>query len=122
MGIVVGVWGALPRFVSPELNVTDSKEVADHVVPALLVIALSVAALMLARGGAVPGMFMFVAGLAVCLAGVWMVATHVPLVAQAARHEPGVTWSATVWHSSAAAAVALLGIVWVATYWNAASD
>jgi hypothetical protein len=120
-GIVVGIWAALPRFVSPHLNVAESKEVADHVVPALVAIALSVAALVLARRGPVPGMFMFVAGLAISLCGLWMVATHVPLVAQAARAEPGVTWAATVWHSAAAAAVALLGIGWVATYWDAAS-
>ncbi len=122
MGLVVGVWAALPRFVSPDLNVADSKEVADHVVPALVVITLSIAAIVLTRGDAVPALFMFVAGLAICLAGLWMVATHVPLVAQALRDEPGVTWSATLWHSSAAAAVAILGLVWVAMYWDAVSD
>lgn len=118
---MVGIWAALPRFVSPHLNVASSKEVADHVVPALVVIALSVAALVLAQRGGAPPMFMFVAGLVVCLAGLWMVATHVPLVAQAARGEPGATWAATVWHSGAAAAVAVLGIVWVATYWDTGS-
>jgi hypothetical protein len=67
-------------------------------------------------------MFMFVAGLAICLAGLWMVATHIPLVAQAARAEPGVTWAATIWHSAAAAVVAVLGVIWVATYWDVTSD
>ncbi|MDQ6928768.1 MAG: hypothetical protein M3159_08945 [Actinomycetota bacterium] len=121
VGMFVGVWAALPRFVSPDLNVAESREVADHVVPAILVITLSAVALVLARRGAAPAMFMFVAGLAVCLAGLWMVATHVPLVAQAARADPGVTWAATTWHSAAAAAVAILGIVWTATYWDAVS-
>lgn len=122
VGILAGVWAALPRFVSPDLNVAARREVADHVVPAVVVIALSVIALVLARSGAAPEMFMFIAGLAICLAGLWMVATHVPLVAQAARGEPGVSWVATIWHCASAVAVAVLGIVWVATYWDAASD
>lgn len=119
-GIVVGLWAALPAVVSPELNVAESKEIADHLIPAIVVVALSVASLVLARRGTISGMVMFVAGLAVCLAGLWMVATHVPLVAQAARHD-GVSWEAAVWHSASAVAVALLGILWVMVYWDPAS-
>ena len=84
--------------------------------PAIVVVAVLLAAILLNRNSTVPGMFMFVAGLGICLAGLWMVATHVPLVAQAARNDRDVTWAATLCHSALGAAVALLGVVWV-TAW-----
>ncbi|MFP5375461.1 MAG: hypothetical protein ACLGIO_01590, partial [Acidimicrobiia bacterium] len=94
-------------------------EVADHVVPTVLMIALSVAALASARRPA-PGLFPLVAGMGVLLAGLWMTATHVPLVAQASRDE--VSAGAAAYHTVPGLAVLALGVVWVAAHWGDASD
>jgi len=58
------------------------------------------------------------AGLAILLGGLWMTATHLPLVAQAARQEA--PWGATIYHSSSALAVLILGLVWTGSSWAGA--
>jgi hypothetical protein len=58
----------------------------------------------------------FVAGLVVLLAGFWMVATHVPLVAEAMRGEA--PWPATLYHSSPAFAVFGFGLLWTMAHWS----
>lgn len=97
-------------------------EIADHVVPSILIIVLSVAALARKRPtGAAPeaGSFMLIAGLGILLAGFWMVATHVPLVAQARRGEvPGGT---AAYHTVPGVAVMLLGLLWTTLHWNDAA-
>jgi hypothetical protein len=118
-GLVVGVWATLPHFVSPAINTAERVEIADHVVPGVVVIAVSIVALVLSRSGPPAPMFMFAAGLIVCLAGLWMVSTHVPLVGQAIRGDRGVTWAATLWHCLAATVVSVLGVTWVVAYWSA---
>ncbi len=50
------------------------------------------------------------AGLAVPLAGFWMTATHLPLLAQATCD--GVGAGAAAYHAMAALGVAILGAVW----------
>jgi hypothetical protein len=117
-GVLVGVWAGLPRFVGPDLNVSAKTEVVDHVVPALVIIVLSVIALVFGRRRAAADTFMFIAGLALCLAGLWMVATHLPLVVEAAKGEARATWGAVVWHSVPAVAVALLGVIWLVICWS----
>ncbi|MDP9388052.1 MAG: hypothetical protein M3Q48_09000, partial [Actinomycetota bacterium] len=57
-----------------------------------------------------PGSFPLVAGLAVPLAGFWMTATHLPLLAQATCD--GVGAGAAAYHAMAALGVAILGAVW----------
>ena len=117
LGVVVGVWGSLPRFVDSGLLTEDRVEVVDHVVPGVVVIVVSLVSVAVARRSATPGPFLFVAGLVVLLAGLFMVATHVPLVMQATRDEA--PWGGTVFHTSAALAVLGLGLLWAATYWAA---
>ncbi len=87
-GLLVGGWALLPPYSGPALNTAMRVEVADHVVPGLIVILLSAGALVMTRGERVPPSgALLVAGAVVLLAGLWMTATHVPLVLQAIRDE-----------------------------------
>ena len=116
-GAVAGAWATVPRFWGPELAGLDSTtEVVDHLVPGIVVLAGSAAMFVVARDRARPvGVPMFVAGLIVTLAGLWMTATHIPLLAQARRHE--VTWGAAWFHTMPGLVVLALGIVWAAAHW-----
>lgn len=107
-GVAVAAWSSLPPYAGPALVLDPTVEVVDHVLPAVVVLAVSVVALALRRRAtAAP---MFAAGLLVVLAGFWMTVTHVPLVAQATRGE--VSWAAATWHSVPGLAVLALGAVW----------
>jgi hypothetical protein len=117
-GLVMSAWALLPPYSGPELNTETRVEVADHVVPSLVLIAVSAVALLLTRRKEASTTGGLVAGFLVALSGLWMVATHVPLVAQAARHEVGVTWGATAYHFLPSLAVLVLGLVWVGAYWS----
>ncbi len=90
-------------------------EVVDHVVPGVVLIMVSVAALALRRSRR-PTDHLLVAGLVALLAGIWMTATHVPLVAQATRNEA--SWAAAAYHTAPAVAVTVLGLAWVAKSWS----
>jgi hypothetical protein len=114
-GLAVAVWASLPKYSGPTLNTEAAKEVADHVIPAVVVALVCLVALYVTRRSARPGPTLFVCGATVLLAGLWMMATHLPLVAQAARGDA--PWPATIYHTSAALAVFGLGLLWGATYW-----
>ena len=58
--------------------------------------------------------------MAVLLAGLWMMATHLPLVAEATRGDA--PWPATIYHTSAALAVFGLGLLWATVTWSEAGD
>lgn len=116
LGMVVGLWGMLPRFVESGLDTDERVEFVDHFIPGLAVVVVAVVALAVARRSPQPGPFLFLAGLIVLLAGLFMVATHVPLVMQANRGEA--PWGGTIFHTSAALAVFCLGAVWASTYWS----
>ena len=119
-GLAVGVWALLPKFSGPVLNTSDRVEIADHVVPGIVILAVSAAAVLVARRrSGSSGTPLFVIGLVVALAGLWMTATHVPLVAQASRDE--VPWDGAVYHSLPGLAVLLLGLAWAAAYWSEAA-
>lgn len=107
-GLVLGAWAVLPPYIGPALATEARVEIADHVIPAVVVLALSLAAL--AAGRRAEGTVMFAAGLTVALAGLWMFLTHVPLLAQAFRSEAPM--SAAVWHSLPGLAVTALGGAW----------
>jgi len=115
VGLVVGALAILPPYLGPGLHVAHRVEIADHVVPGLVVLATSAAALVIGRHGRIrPSML--VAGLVIVLAGLWMTMTHVPLVAQATRGEA--PWGGTLYHLTAAVAVLVLGVVWAAAHWR----
>lgn len=112
-GVLVGAWALLPPYTGPALNTAARVEFADHVVPGVLVLAISIVSLLMARRDNADQL-LFGAGLGVVLAGFWMVATHLPLVLQATRQQA--PWGATLYHSTPGVAVLVLGVVWALTY------
>ncbi|HEX3620690.1 MAG TPA: hypothetical protein VHT97_00075 [Acidimicrobiales bacterium] len=119
-GLFVAVWASLPRYSGPKLNVAQSTEVVDHVFPAIVVLLASLAGIAAGRRAKGPGATRFLGGMAVLLAGLWMMATHLPLVAQASRGEA--PWPATIYHTSSALAVFGLGLLWATVTWSEAAE
>lgn len=115
MGLAVGVWALLPKYVTPPLNTSDTAEFADHVIPGILVLGAS-AACLLGRNRHRLSLVPLTAGMVVVLAGFWMVATHFPLLLQAFRDEA--PWAGTIYHTASALAVFGLGLLWCATHWG----
>lgn len=116
VGIVVAVVGMLPKFWSPPLNTDDTVEIVDHVVPGVIVLLACLATLAARRSPGGGGLIPFFSGMTVLLAGFWMFATHVPLVAEALTDKA--PWTATIYHSSTALAVFGLGLLWCVTHWS----
>ena len=119
LGLLVGGWALLPPYSGPALNTADNVEFVDHVAPGVLVIAIALGSLLLARGERASTL-LFPAGLAIVLAGFWMTATHLPLVLQATRQQA--PWGATIYHSLPGLAVLALGVAWTITYQSPASE
>ncbi len=115
LGLVVGVCATLPVLVGPQLATAERVEVADHLVPGLVVLAASAVVLAIGRSRPVSGVVMLSAGMVIALAGLWMAATHIPLVAQAARHDA--PWGGTLYHSASAVLVLAYGLVWTWGSW-----
>jgi hypothetical protein len=111
-GLLVGAWAVLPPYTGPALNTVARVEFADHVVPSIVVVAISTLVLVGRRARGEP--LLFAAGLGVVLAGFWMTVTHLPLVVQATRGEA--PWGATVHHSLPGLAVLVVGTVWALAY------
>lgn len=111
-GVLLGTWALLPRYVGPALELGprgDQLEFVDHTVPGTIVIVLSLAALLVVRlPKAAP--LLFGTGLVIVLAGLWMDATHLPLVLQALRDQA--PWPATLHHSLPGLVILLFGIAW----------
>jgi len=117
VGLFIALWASLPKYSGPVLNTSDSAEFADHIVPAVLVAIVSLVALLGQRKAKDrPTAVAFFCGMAILLAGFWMVATHVPLISEAFRDLA--PWPATVYHSSAAFAVFGFGLFWSVTHWS----
>jgi hypothetical protein len=116
----MSAWALLPPYSGPKLNTETRVEVADHVVPAIVMIVVSVTIILLSRKRAPTGTVSLVAGFLISLAGLWMVATHVPLLGQAARGTNDVTWAAGAYHFAPSLAVLILGLVWVGAHWSEA--
>lgn len=119
-GLFVAVWASLPKWSGPKLNVASSTEVADHVIPAIVILLASLVAIAAGRRAKGPGGTRFLAGMLVLLAGLWMMATHFPLLAEARRGDA--PWPATIYHTSAALAVFGLGLLWATVTWSEAGD
>ena len=118
LGLLVGVWAIIPPYISTfgDLNVEERVEFADHVVPGVLVIAVSVLGYLQLRSREPSPMLLFVAGGAILLAGFWMVATHAGLISQA--RQDMVPYSAVAWHFLPGVAVGLLGVAWTIRFWE----
>ncbi len=107
VGLVAGLWAFLPVYTGPELNVAQRVEIADHLIPGLVVLAACAAALALRLRATM----LLLAGMAVALAGFWMTATHLPLVVQATDGQ--VAWTAAIYHTLPGLAVLGVGLVWI---------
>ncbi|HEX2274621.1 MAG TPA: hypothetical protein VHG90_12180, partial [Acidimicrobiales bacterium] len=117
-GLVVSVWAILPRFLTPPLNTRDAVEIADHVVPGVVVLGLCLGAIVFAQRPGGLGNYGFFSGLVIVLAGLWMAVTHLPLIAQATRGEA--PWAGTIYHSASALAMLGFSVIWMAAHWNTA--
>jgi len=98
LGLVVGACATLPVLVGPQLATAPMVELA------------------MSRSRPVSGVVMLSAGMVISLAGLWMMATHIPLVAQAARHDA--PWGGTVYHSASAVMVLAFGVAWTWGSWS----
>lgn len=116
LGPVVAAWAALPKVVSPPFHTASVNEVVDHLLPAAVVLAVSVWALVGTRRRGRSDLGMLAGGLVILLAGLWMGATHLPLVLQAVRHEAPL--AATIHHTAASVAVLTYGALWTILFWN----
>lgn len=119
-GLAIGLWATLAPYVllGSDLNASAKNEFVDHVVPGILIIALSVAMLVRNRSATSGGSFPLLAGFGVLLAGLWMTATHLPLVKDAQNDI--VATDIAAWHTVPGLVVLALGAVWAATYWSEA--
>lgn len=115
IGLITAAVAVLPPYTASDIGTSMRVEVADHVIPAGVMVALSLGALARRRRPGA-GMFPLVAGLGVLLAGLWMTATHLPLVAQATRDE--VDAGVAAYHTVPGLIVLGFGIVWVAAHWS----
>lgn len=96
----------LAAAVGLELDVATRLEIADHVIPGLVMLAG--AALLAARGGP-PGSTVSVGAAGVAfLTGLWITATHVPLIPEAL--EGVAPWGAALVHLSAGPPILALGV------------
>lgn len=106
--ICAGLWAAavpyLADALSLRLGVSRSLEVIDHVVPAAVVLLAAVAG----HGAARAGTAWLLTGAAVVLAGIWITATHVPLIGEMANG--GAPAGAALLHLSAAPPVVGAGL------------
>jgi hypothetical protein len=107
----IGAWTIVVPFLGNALglsvNVRTIVEVVDHVVPGALVLLVGLLLHARARRASLDsdGTSLFAAGVGF-LAGFWVLATHVPLLADAARS--ALPWDAAIWHSIAA--LPMLGV------------
>lgn len=123
-GLVVGVWASIAPYalLGPDLNASAKNEFVDHVVPGALIVILSVVTLVRARSASTPagGSFPLLAGFGILLAGLWMTATHLPLVKDAQNDL--VATDVTAWHTIPGLVVMVLGGIWAATAWSDAAE
>ncbi len=109
----LGAWAVAVPYLGPELglrlDVASKVEFVDHVVPGIVAI-LSGALLtaLSARGGDTSGWLSLAAAGASFLAGVWMVSTHVPLIADATRG--AADWGPTLLHNSPGLPIVLVAL------------
>lgn len=97
----IGLWGTVAPYIGPQVPIRAIVEVVDHVVPGVVV--LSVAVLFLYRRR----FDLLAAGLSL-LAGLWMFATHVPLLGQAMSG--AAPWAGSLWMFVPSALILGLGL------------
>ncbi|MGI8411611.1 MAG: hypothetical protein ACR2LV_02805 [Solirubrobacteraceae bacterium] len=94
------------------VNVDAKLEIVDHVVPGTLVAAIGGSLFLLVRRGQPVAEWVMQVGSGICfLAGIWVLATHVPLLADAAGGSAH--WGAALWHASTALPVVVISLWYV---------
>ena len=109
VGIFAGLSIAVPYVDAPlglDVDVATRLEVADHVIPGLIVALLALGAVV---GRRQPDHRIVVAGTAVAfLAGLWISTTHAPLLVQAG--EGSVPWDAALFHAALGPPIAVISL------------
>jgi hypothetical protein len=103
--VALGAWSILPPYIS-SVDVADSVEVVDHVIPGALVVIFGAIGVWQARIGEGDSALTFIATGICFLAGFWATATHTTLWADAG--DPGKPWGSVILHGSAGPAIAIL--------------
>lgn len=111
---LLGAWTIVVPYIATaiglEVKVASLVEVVDHVIPGLLVATAGGYLAAIARRGPLADTRAALFAGGVCfLAGFWVLATHVPLLADAAR-PVGASWAAALWHFSTAVPVVALSL------------
>jgi hypothetical protein len=109
----LGAWTVvvpyLGRAIGLGVDVASGVEVVDHVLPGALVAAIGGRLATLARRGPLTGRTSALVGAGISfLCGWWVLATHVPLVADTARGDE--SWGAAIWHASTSLPVVLISL------------
>jgi hypothetical protein len=100
----------LGRAIGLAVNVASKVEIVDHVLPGTVVLVIGTY-LAVNAYRETPGALNRAIGGGLCfLAGFWVLATHVPLVVDAARGTE--SWGPTLWHAITAVPVVLLSL-WI---------
>ncbi len=107
----LGIWGAAVPYLADalglRLDVSWSVEFVDHVIPGTIVaLTGAVLAIVVSRGGEMTSGLGLASVGACFLAGVWMVSTHVPLLAHAS--DGRADWGAALLHNSPGVPIAVL--------------
>lgn len=112
----IGGWTAVVPYAGRALglgvNVAAIVEVVDHVIPGAFIVAAALYLRRLSRRGRLSGTSsaLLASGVAF-LAGFWVLATHVPLLADASKSK--IPWEAAIWHSITALPVVALAMWFV---------
>lgn len=101
----IGAWTMIVPYLGTALgldvNVAAIVELVDHVIPGAIIVAAALYLHRLARRRPLAGeRFALLAAGVIFLAGFWVLATHLPLVQDAA--DDRTTWEAAIWHSISA--------------------
>lgn len=101
----IGAWTVVVPYLASALGlavkVPARVEFVDHVVPGVVIAAAGLYLYRLARGRSLSGeRYALLAAGATFLAGFWVLATHLPLVQDAAQER--ISWEAAIWHSISA--------------------
>lgn len=112
----IAAWTVVVPYLGMALGLTVDVpaivEVVDHVIPGAVTFGAALYLASLARRHALreTGAALLAAG--VCLlAGFWVLATHVPLIGDAARADQA--WDAAIWHSITALPIVVLAVACV---------
>jgi len=107
----IGAWTIIVPYLAVllglEVDVAAIIEVVDHVIPGLVVVATGLYLRACARRRALASHrpALLASGVAF-LAGFWVLATHAPLIGDAALSDQ--PWDAAIWHSIAALPIVVL--------------